>query len=480
MKVLFANLQTNTKKSVGLLRHLAFSLPPPWIAYLAAYIREKGYEVVAIDQIRSNLSYDALLRCVREERPAVLAVSLLTHGATRSLPFLKRVRETIPEVKIVLGHVHANYFADDLLVRDLANVVVHGEGEQTLGELLEAFESRSPLNAVQGISYRDNGTVHRTPARPLISDLDTLPWPAWDLLHVRDYKPFLLIDTRWPYLLILASRGCPYRCLFCSDQFGRTYRVRSMVKVVDEMEHFIDRFGIRQYVFLDANFPLTPDMGIEFCERLVERGLHKRITWTTQMRIDQVDKPLLSAMKKANCTRLFFGIESGTDQGLSALKKDLAVDVIRNRMSLVRTSGIKSIGQFMLGGPGETHTMSEKTIDLACELGFNFVKFPIMIPYPGSEVFETYLKDETFADEDWEKFSMYTGDEPYTTRWLPAGQTKEVLLRMQRRGMIRFYSRPDRLLRLLTESVTFLGSVLWTAIVILMKTLWLPGRFRGR
>ena len=156
--------------------------------------------------------------------------------------------------------------------------------------MLGALEDGASLDGVKGISFRDNGGVIRTDARPLIDDLDAMPFSAWDLFDIRRYQPPLVVDTQRPLLLILAGRGCPYRCNFCSNQFGRTYRVRSMSRIVDEMEHFISSLGVRQYVFLDGTFPISSAMGIEFCKTFVARGLHRRVTWTAQMRIDRVDR----------------------------------------------------------------------------------------------------------------------------------------------------------------------------------------------
>lgn len=471
MNVLFLNIQPDWKKSFGRWWRLAFPILPAWLCYLAAVVRKQGHGVHAIDQCESGISYQELLRRVEQRNDDVLAVSLLTQAATPALEFLSQVRRRAPNLKIVLGHIHASCFADDILSRDLADVVVHDEGEESFPEVLQALENGSSLQGIQGISYRENGTVHHSERRPFVQDLDALPYPAWDLFDIHRYKPPLFVDTRTPLLPILATRGCPYRCVFCSIQMGRKYRVRSTENVLDEMEHFIDLWGIRQYGFLDANFPLTSDQGQRFCEAMVQRGLQKKIVWATEMRIDVVDRPLLEAMKKSGCTRLQFGIESGTDEGLVGFQKDLSIAVVRENMALIRKYGIETVGLFMLGGPGETREMSKKSIQLACQQGFDLVKFPITVPYPGTALFDRYLKDETFSDEDWEKFTSYTAEQPYKADWLPPDRTKEELLRLQHRAMIKFYLAPRTIYRTLLRNTIRFSDMVFGSVILLVDPL---------
>lgn len=458
---------------MGLWRPFSFTIIPPWICYLSSVARERGHAIEAIDQYISRQSYEELLEDILARRPDILAATLLTQSATASIKFLEQVRQHLPQMKIVLGNVHATHCSGDLLKRNLADVIVHGEGEETFCEVLDAFENDSSLLEVKGISFLESGEEIRTQQRPLIQDLDSLPLPAWDLFDIRDYQPPLIVARERPVHLVAFSRGCPFRCNFCSDQFGHTYRTRKVSKVVDEMEHFADRFDVRQYIFLDAVFPFAAKVGIEFSEELMSRGLHKRFSWVAQMRIDIVDRPLLESMKKANCARLLFGIESGTDEGLTSINKDISWKEIREKMSLLRRSEISTMGHFMLGLPGETREMSLQTISAACELGFDFVKFPIMVPYPGTALFDRYLKDHSFKDDDWDRFSMYGSNQPYETIWLPADRTKEELLRLQYYGMIRFYLNPKRIFRTIYNQTIRLSDMIIGALLLLFgTTIW--------
>jgi len=447
VRVLFVNVSADWKKTLGPFKSLAFTMMPPWICYLAAVVRQRGHGVEAIDQYESNHSFRGLVEDVLKRKPDVLAVSLVTPSVTSALKLLRIVRSERPQTKIILGNVHATYFHEELLRRRLADAVVHGEGEETLCAALDAMESGMPLSSVRGISFEEDRMVKRTEARPLLDDLDALPFPAWDLFDIKRYQPLLMLNSRRRVHIVLAGRGCPFRCSFCCNPFGRSYRVRSFQNIADEMEFFVRRFGVSHYVFLDGTFPISRRMGMEFCEAFMSRGLHKRVSWTGQCRIDLIEERMLRAMKEAGCVDIFFGIESGYDQGLVNLKKDFTMDIVREKMDVVRRSGIRSVGQFILGAPGETREDSLKTIQAGCTLGFDFVKFAILVPYPGTEFYEKYLKHLTFGDGDWERFSMYRADLPYPLNWLPSGRAARELLWLQRYGMLRFYLHPRRIFR---------------------------------
>ena len=388
------------------------------------------------------------------------------------------VRVLISEIRkfskavFILGNIHPTIFAEEVLKEGLADIVVRGEGEISMLETVLVLQKKGDLSTVMGISFRDHGVVTHNPDRPLIDDLDTLPYPAWNLFELEYYKytPQALINNEIG-MPILGSRGCPYRCIFCAqDKVYRNVRLRKNEEIVKELEYMYNKYNAKYFGFLDACFPLSIELGIDFCHLLIKSGLNKKIRWCTETRVDLVNEDLLIEMKKAGVHLMMFGLESGNQQVLDRANKGTTLDQARKAIKITKKLKIYTLGLFILGLPGETRSTCEDTIRFAKELDCDVTKFNLAVPYPGSRFFENIYKDKSSIPNP-EKFNPWYdwADDNGSLIYFPEGMTDAELIGLQRKAMFKFYARPKVILNYLRSRKTNFRGLFYGAYVLLSK-----------
>jgi len=473
MKVLLINPSSVLIDSSRKLRAFLTPIPPLGIASLAAILEKNGIEVKIADQFADRMTNQGLLKEIREFNPTVVGFSCLT-------PVINNVKNIVDELRkvskafIVLGNIHATIFADQLLREGSADAIVRGEGENTFLHLVRAVRDKRDLSGVEGISFRRGDAIFHNPDRALIEDLDELPYPAWHLVNLKNYKetPQALIRNR-SALPILGSRGCPYRCIFCAqDTIYPRPRYRKPENIVREMEFMYNRFNVRVFGFFDAYFPFSAEAGMKFCGELMRSGLHRRIKWCTETRIDLVSEDLLMMMKRSGLHLVMFGIESGNQGILETINKKTTLDQARRVIKMAKKLKIYTLGLFMLGLPGETAESARDTIEFAKELDCDVVKFNIAVPYPGSKLFKDVYKMKDFSLKP-EKFtSWYDWTEGKGELiYVPDGMTGKQLVDLQRKGMFEFYARPKIIYRFLFQGRVSISNVFYGGYILLSKYL---------
>jgi anaerobic magnesium-protoporphyrin IX monomethyl ester cyclase len=245
---------------------------------------------------------------------------------------------------------------------------------------------------------------------------------------------------------ILATRGCPNQCTFCSSRtdrsLGTKYRMRTPRLVVDEMEYLFKKYNSRVFSFMDLAFPLVRSRAIELCDEIIARGLNKKIRWITECRVKPLDQALLYKLKEAGCVRINFGIESGNDHILKELKKNFTVEDVRRAVEMASMAGIEIDGMFMIGLPNETEETIKKTVALAITLDLRYAIFNLFVPYPGCDLFEELMKKNNIHFRTWDDFTSYptySGGKPV---YVPDGLTHAQLMGLQKYAMKKFYLRP--------------------------------------
>ncbi len=451
MRVLLINPPSNLKKMLGKFEKLMEPMPCIGLAYVASMLERNDIEVKIIDAYAENMGIKNIVNIViKKFKPDVIGISSLTPTAYTTIKLIEKIKKYNRNIKIVLGNLHSNLFATDMLQRG-ADIIIKGEGEYSTVEVLKALENGMELGKIDGIVFKEKGQIIETPSRPLIKDLDKLPYPAWHLFPYKKYRALPFTNLKRPIIGVLASRGCPYKCIFCSRGYLKSiYRMRNAKKVVDEIEFSIEKYGAKQIAFMDLIFPLTKRQGLDFCDEMVSRGINKKVLWTTETRVDKIDRELLEKMKEAGCGRLMFGIESGVQELLNKVKKNFSLEDVRKAVRLTHEVGIKTVGFFMLGLPDETREMSIRTIEFAKKLDLDFAKFAITTPFPGSELFDLALKEEKInlkelKDKDWEMFSPFN---PRADKliYIPNGMSGKDLVELHRRATYEFYMRPKVIL----------------------------------
>ncbi len=451
IKVLLLNTFQRPEATAGAYKRFLSPMPPITIAYLAAALEKAGVDVRFYDDVLNYADEAAFSDTLRTFKPDLVGISVVTGTVGGAERAAKIVRRDAPEAKIVMGNIHADLFAPEYLRSGLCDFVVHGEGEETVVELAKALDDRQPdFSKVRGITYLRDGEPFATPHRPFIEDLDSIPFPAWHLFPLERYRLFSFARVEEPGTLVLGSRGCPFTCSFCTLVVNQSTvrRRRSVKNIVDEVEYLHDRFGYKQASFVDPIFPFHRKEGFDFAAEMIRRGLHKKMVWITETRVDLVDDELLVAMRESGLRRIMFGFETGSAEALKRIRKAATLDKGIAAAAASKRAGVSVVGFFMLGIPGTTAADMEATIDYACnQLDIDFAKFTVFVPYPGTPDYERLkAAGELPAPEEWSRFTSYpTADKP--PAYVPKGLTAEQVIAYQRKAYLSFYVRPSMILR---------------------------------
>jgi len=329
---------------------------PLGLGYIGAMLRLHGFHPEIADLSIRTPNYAQLSNLIRSCDPDIIGISAMTENHLEALRIARLARETVEKAVIVMGGPHATFKYTDLLLKcPEIDVVVVGEGEKTMLELAETVDKGlglSQIGHINGLAFRRGDDILLTPSREKISDLDELPYPAFDLLVHPKLEDYFEDDIK--ALPVLTSRGCPYHCAFCSTSVmhGKKYRVRSPKNVVDEIEYDIENYGVNRVVFVDDIFTLDQVRTKEICSEIIRRNIN--ITWCCSTRVDCVNPELLKIMKQAGCTGIFYGIESLSDAVLKKVKKGFTSKKVRQAVNWTLEEGLDIDASFILGLPGET------------------------------------------------------------------------------------------------------------------------------
>ena len=219
------------------------------------------------------------------------------------------------------------------------------------------------LSGIKGIVYRKGKSFKKNKPREMIKNIDELPYPAFDLIDLHKYRPSIGHYQKLPSGEIVTGRGCPFNCLYCSKIHGSKTQDRDPIKVVDELEYYIKKFGIKEVKVWNELFTINKKFVMTFCDEVLRRKLD--IMWSATARVDTVDMEMLRKMKKAGCWCLHFGIESGLQKNLITLRKGTKVTTIKKAVRMTQKAGIKCFASYILGIPGETYEDALKTIEFA-------------------------------------------------------------------------------------------------------------------
>ncbi len=396
---------------------------PPWqfytpsklfplgVSYLASNLIQNGFDDVRIVDLNLELIeptgiFKRSVELVEKTEPQVLGITCWTVHLLFCLEFVRLYKKRHPDVKIVLGGVHVSFQPEEMMKLCPADIVVRGEGEETLVELIGALDNNRSLDDVQGISYRKDGIVHHTPDRPMIRDLDDIPFPAYHLLGpIQRYQP---LNRRYVFSIV-ASRGCPYKCIFCSaNKLWRYQRRRSPGNILEEIKWITNTFDVGFIRFEDDDLTANREWALELFGLLKEEA----IPFDCLTRIDRVDHELLKAMCDAGCQGIYHGIESASPRLLKLLRKGFPPwvdnqyikDLITQEVGL----GLVPTVSAMIGIPTETKEEVDSTFDLMSELRRLGAKTQlwIMTPYPDTDAVLLY-KDFLERRDRWRELRQF-------------------------------------------------------------------------
>jgi anaerobic magnesium-protoporphyrin IX monomethyl ester cyclase len=350
------------------------------LGYLAAYLREHEVAVTLIDS--TFHSPHDILRKVTECDPLIIGIYAMYTMEDTAQALAQQLKT--PSRYLVTGGPMPSLSPPQFL--EYFDIVVIGEGEQTLLEVIHALQHHSSLNNIKGIAYKTaTGTVTVTPSRPLIKNLDVLPHPARNLFDNSAYQNYYRQHFGYTVTSAMSSRGCPFACDFCSQPvFPASYRARNALDIVDELEE-IQALGYDRVFFQDDCFTLDAKRVDTICREILKRDLV--IQWECLSRVDSINPQLVHTMKQAGCQRIYFGIESGTDRILSIMNKAFTVEQARKAVVQAAAAGIQVGAFFIIGYPGETDDTMLQTLDFALSLPANYLGFTLPYPIPGTPLF---------------------------------------------------------------------------------------------
>ncbi len=410
---------------------LGISRPPLGLAYIAAVLRDDfNVEIVDFNVEKADWrkfpygNYDIVgisvdtTRCFKAFR---IAEAAKAQGAT-----------------VVVGGPHVSFLDEEALRTGYIDYVVRNEGEYAFQSLVRYLAGSIPFDEVRGVSYMDGNVRRRTPNAAFIADLDSLPFPARDLLSLRLYKEKM---NGRPMTTLTTSRGCPFNCEFCSaSQFsGVKWRARSVENVIAEVEVLYEKYGYRALSFVDDNFTLDPTRAIAISEEIIRRRWD--LVWAAMTRVDTIVKhpEMVQAMARSGFSWTFIGFESGTQETLDQYGKKATIGEALKAMEILKTNMVQVTGAFILGELHETPQMVRQTIDFAKQLDPRRAQFSILTPYPGTRLFARV--EDRLLTRNWE---LYSG--MYPTIELDHMSPTQ-LRRLFLRAYQEFYGRPRKALQ---------------------------------
>lgn len=423
-----------------------YTEPPLGIAYLASYVREynKNINIEVIDAATLQLGQKEVIDIINNEQPDIVGVSVVTYTAKFAELIFNHCKSNYPNILTIAGGCHPTALPFDLH----PDICVIGEGEVTLKEIVEYKQGLRDIKDIKGIAYRLNSVETLNQSREY-TDINTIPFPAWDLLPMDKYSHQYPYKTKnKKYATIISARGCPYNCIFCGvkNMWGKKVRYRNISDVLAEIAHLVNKYDVSFLYIFDDTFTTKRDRVIDICNGI--KMIEPKLRWACFSRVNLIDEELLKIMKSAGCVELQLGVESGNTQILEHIKKGITIEEAINAFRLTKKVGINTKGFFMIGNDCETIDTVNDTIKLAIKLNPTYGFFSILIPFPGLPVYEDYKKKGYIKTFDWSKYNWY-GYPVFETPELSAEQMKA----LQKKAEIKFYLRPQKAIKYIYQTI---------------------------
>lgn len=421
---------------------------PLGIMMIAAVARVRGHADVHI--LDMKVEDWTAQRCADElERlaPDVVGLSAMTYEAGCMHELAREVKKRLPRAIVVCGGPHPSVAAADVLADPAVDFVVRGEGEFSFAELLDGLrDGRTEWSECQGLSWRDAaGTVIDNPDRPPPSQLDELPFPAWDLVGHAKYHTVPrggVIYAHKEFATMFSSRACPWRCTYCHNSYGKTFRERSAEHVLAEIDLLVKEYGVKELVFMDDIFNFRPARAKAIAQGIIDRGYDLALTFPNGFRGDILDEELVLLLKKAGMYRCMVAVESAVPRMQKVMQKNLKIDKVKKIVDFIAEQGVMVHGAFMLGFPTETEEEMRATIEWAADSSFHTAAFFRVIPFKGTALFRQVEEAGYHLPSDWSRY------EPYQSEINLSLVPEKKILELRKEAYRRFYFRPKRLWRI--------------------------------
>jgi radical SAM superfamily enzyme YgiQ (UPF0313 family) len=412
--------------------------PPLGILYLASYLRSKMPEVEIKITDGCRISYKNTIEEIGKFKPDIVGISfytIMTHGAIK---LALEIKQMFPETMVVLGGPHVTALPEDTLLASNADIAVLGEGEETfyrIVKLKKEGKTKNEFTRIPGTCFVIEGKVHKNSPDKFITPIDSIPFPAWDLVDTKHYKGWYL-SKQQPDFTMLFSRGCPYDCTFCSNGVWKTstpcVRLRSPENIVDEIGFLRDNFSVREVFDNSDEFNNNIPHALEICREIKKRKLG--VTWKAQLRVSPFTEELAREMAEAGCWYVHLGIESGNQETIDGIEKHINLKDVESTCILLKRYGIKILALFMLFNVWEESgelryedkKLTENTLKFAWKLAksglTDYISWSFTTPYPGSKLYEIAQRHNIIKPlflnnwEAWQKEGLFVMELPAVGR----------------------------------------------------------------
>jgi len=434
---------------------------PLGIGYLAAVLEKNGYDVDVIDCQALRLTIREVENELRKRKPNIVGVTSTTLTYKSAINIFEVAKKALPNCVTAYGGCHATFWDEEALKEcPQLDVIVRGEGENTLLELVKKIEAGKDIHRVMGTTCRKDDKIVKNPDSPYIENLDDLPFPARHLFPIERFRKYGKV-----IFPLTTSRGCVYWCDFCTAvrMFGRKFRMRSPKNVVDELEFLYKKYGEDQYTFYDDAFTVNQPRVEEICDEILNRNL--KIKWDCESRVDMFTKELLRKMRKAGCIALWLGVESGSQKMLDAMRKGITIKQTVRAFKWAREAGLMTVASVILGFPGETKESAWETIKLVERIKPNEIGIYVATPYPGTPLYDHVKEMGWLKIHDFNKYD--TATPVFESPTLSMRDLREI----REKAYQRFYLHPTYVLRMFSKGGIYGYSATRTALAWLRRSI---------
>lgn len=405
--------------------------PPTGILYIAACLMQQGDEVIVLDG--ALLTDDEIISKLDNFNPILIGISSVYPLWEKAKKLAFHVRDKFKNSFILMGGQAPTHLKEKCFEEcEVIDAVVKGEGEEIICEIVNCLKRQMDYTKISGTIMKKDGIIYNNDGYGIVKDLDKLPFPAFELIDLEQYRPSIGLFKKMPIVATFTSRGCPMNCIYCSKISGKTIRCKSPERIGEELEYYVKKFGIKEIKFFDDLFTFDKKRAIKICQEIQKRNLG--IVWSASSRVDTIDEELLKAMKASGCWYIHYGIESGVQKNLDTLKKGTKIEQIKKTIQMTHKMKINTFTSYILGIPGETYQEAEQTIKFACELNSLFSEFFFCTAFPGTELFENISKYGVMKKEI-DLVGMHMNSfHPYTL-------TDEQMEKLRRKAFLSYYLR---------------------------------------
>jgi anaerobic magnesium-protoporphyrin IX monomethyl ester cyclase len=416
----------------GRVKHVRKASPPLGLLYMATVLRNKGYRVKLLDGMVEPEWFRP--EGIAGLSSKVVGITATTPSIGAALSVAELFKRAHSDSVVVLGGPHPSILPEQVAANEFVDFVIVGEGEIQFESLCKSILNHEPNMPTVAAVTKNRLSTPITP--DFIRDLDSIPFPDRNLIPLLKYEMSPVNYKRVPSTPAITSRGCPYRCSYCSNPVhGRRVRRHSPGYAVEEILYVSRTFGIKDISYWDDTFTLDRQWIEEFCRLIIDRGID--ITWSCTSRVDRIDEGILQLMKRAGCWCISLGVETGSDRLLEVIRKGITKAQVLKAFDICKRVSMDTRAFFILGIPSETREESAETIEFAKRLNPTFAQFTMAVPYPGSEFFDQ-AKAEGWIPPDWGNFCTYPEDAPV---YITKGRTGKELVDLQGQAFRQFYFR---------------------------------------